>query len=168
MTLTTIGNAAQGGTEDPGYSGAVAAIQVVIPKDGKIVSSQAWVRSVTNNTPSRMALYADSAGNPGALRLKSPDVVVLPIGASKQLYNLVGPVTAGTYWLAVGFDVNAAGISIFSDAGTHVYNLTNGSCPDPFGAPTAQGTLSMGVSLTFDDSTSVVSWFRRRIRQRRR
>lgn len=142
----SFGRTARGSTLDTGYSGARAATSFTITTPTLVTAIAAWVDIGAFPCVSRAAIYANSAGAPGA-RLALTSDVTLPVGTQQQaIWPFATPVllAPGTYWLADGFDTGAgATVGHWCEplgTGSHVYNTASGALPDPFGTPTTSTT----------------------------
>ncbi|MEM2080687.1 MAG: choice-of-anchor R domain-containing protein [Candidatus Bathyarchaeia archaeon] len=131
-----IGNASTTGMESigNGVRGNYArASNITVGYTGTILKVGVNVATPAGNIMT--AIYADSAGAPGALLAYSNSTAATS-GWNDLTLNTPVNVTAGTtYWL--GFNNDDDNIDTYRDPnGTHVYvSQTYGSFPDPFGAP---------------------------------
>jgi hypothetical protein len=130
--------AGQGGGGNPGGVGAAQkyATRVVMSEAGLIVALEAQ-SSVAKALNSRMALYADAIGSPGALIAQSVDKTSVVIGSNSYALIVPRSVAAGTaVWVAFHTDGN---FNWFLSAGpTSRFNadaFADGPS-DPFGAST--------------------------------
>jgi len=90
----------------------------------------------------RHALYADSAGEPGALLAEGPEVDVLAAGWQISLMPAVSLLDNTFYWLAFQYDQSNSLTRYASSGGTGRYrSYTYGNFPNPFGAATSVAYL---------------------------
>lgn len=111
------------------------------------------------STSLTMALYADSAGNPGA-RLGISSVATIPNGQAAgwievDLLSGVSVVSGTTYWIAMV--TNAGGATFRYSATGTTKGRGDGTLPDPYGTPgwTDSATFSMYAQLGAVPSSTV-------------
>lgn len=111
-----------------------------------------------------MAIYADSAGAPGALLAESDALTLTATTEAERTFTFSGvnqiSVTSGTpYWIAVAWnDPGTPSVTVSRDGtATSRREQTVSSwptLPNPYGAPTASNTGPIDAYITYVEPTS--------------
>jgi hypothetical protein len=135
----TIGNSANT-SNDSGKSGLLGATKVTTGASGGTLMS---INVLFNTAPvtghAKVALYADSAGTPGALIASSPEYTVT--GSSTNQFPLKATISSSTtYWLALKLDSDDINygleLGVGSNTNAYVTAAYSSAFPSSFGTAT--------------------------------
>lgn len=140
-------------------AGKQYANKVTLAQAGTLNSISIYTKGTTGKKV-RLAVYADSAGSPGALLAQTGTATV---SSAAQWITISAPSTAlaaGTYWIALSFEYYTQYFYYSSSGGTHKYR-TNSAVASGFSSPwgTTAGTgtrcISMYMNVTIPAGTPV-------------
>ncbi len=101
------------------------AMQVVLSENGMLASILAYTRGPTPKEI-RFAIYSDNGGEPGSLIVQSDATNIVPVGYLWHEIDITTTVlSTGTYWLAIGFEMQSMNIKQSDDAGTGQVRIKN-------------------------------------------
>lgn len=156
--MATFGYTSQGASSlSLGSSGAGTIMQAgkfTLSASGSATKVTAWVKKRTSNILCIGAIYADSAGSPGALIAASSSVSVTSASFSQVDFPLSAALTPGDYWLACLSDADNTGVGgdIACDVAGGFQAERDGipyAAPDPFGAPDFTNVERISVYATY-------------------
>lgn len=159
--MTTLGKITDGTGSSASSSNKAAVSSFTASASGTVTAghARAWL-SASGTCTTRVVIYADSSGAPGALLAQS-DVITLTITAEAQTdYVFSGAnqiaITNGTaYWVGLSWQTPSAGsLNLSRDSTASSRQESNNYLPNPFGSPTAQSG-PVDVFVDFTSTTSV-------------
>lgn len=122
-------------------------------------SARTWL-SATGSTNVKFVIYADSAGEPGALLAQSDVLVVSNTSEQQNNFTFSGgnqiSVTSGTpYWIGVAWqDPGTPSLNVSRDStatSRREQNYTYPTLPDPFGTPSASNSGPIDAFVTYTE-----------------
>jgi hypothetical protein len=128
----------------------IVAAQMALPEDGTVVRITAYVKGPPPKEV-RLAIYADSAGEPGALLAQCDPFIASSTWMWQSATVPATPLTAGTYWLAAHSEGNShAWVYGGSGAIRRKDSAYGGGPPDPWGVSddTYAGSMSIYASYS--------------------
>lgn len=159
--MATFGKTTDGGSTSSSTATRVWVSTATPASTGTVTSGTAriWLDTSSSSTNTKMAIYADSSGLPGAL-LATSDVLSLTATAeANQTFTFSGAnqitVTSGTpYWIGVAWDdPGTPSVVVSRDAtATSRYEQTataGPTLPNPFGTATANNTGPIDAFITY-------------------
>jgi hypothetical protein len=163
--VATFGKTTDGGSASSSSAPRVWVSTATPGSTGTVTGGTARISlDAAGSTNTKMAIYADSSGSPGAL-LATSDVLVLTATAeADQVFTFSGgnqiTITSGTaYWIGVAWDdPGAPSVVVSRDAtATSRYEQTATSgptLPNPYGSPTANNTGPIDAYITYTPSAT--------------
>lgn len=142
--MATLGKTSDGASTSLSSADKTVTSAVTATSSGVVTAGhfRAWL-SATGSTTTKVVIYADSAGNPGAL-LASSDAATLTITAEAQTNvvfsgaNRITVVNGTTYHVGLAWlDPGTPSVTFSRDNTASQRNEASSYLPDPFGAPTA-------------------------------
>lgn len=157
---STFGKTTDGASSSTSSADKIAASVFTPSESGTLTAGHArvWL-SAAGTSGTRIVVYADSAGAPGALLATSDETVVTAITEAVRDYTFSGAnqisITSGTpYWLGLMWDDPGTPSVTFSRDATasgrlEVQGFTYPTPPDPFGTGTVQtGPIDVWAETT--------------------
>lgn len=128
------------------FSAQVMAQRYLAPLTGEIDELEAWIHAQPD-VDMRMGIYADAAGEPGALLAQSVELLSTPTG-QWVAFALVAPlaVTGGVHYWIAGHAANTKdalnpGSGLETNLARRLRSVSYASgLPDPFGTGSSYGT----------------------------
>jgi hypothetical protein len=157
--MSTFGNTIPGGTQEVTSSNYKQVSKFNLSGTGSVTKISCYLSASGNVIPVRGIIYADSVGDPGALKAVGSEFTVPDGGAPAWYDSTVSPavnLTAGDYW--IGFIAgDTSGLRLYYDLVTNnrkYKSETYSSTPtDPFGTPDATDHHQLSVYVTTADPT---------------
>ena len=159
--MATFGMTVDGSVPDNGWQGYQAASPFAAPEDGTITAMEMWVHPQTNDQTMVLAVWAESAGSPGALLAQTSPIVAAITGGIQQISgSLVSSlaITNGTsYWLGFCDTTSSAVLGLQTSAnGTGSYAYKAATSPsDPFGTPGGTNDNNFPVAAIYTPAAGV-------------
>lgn len=159
--MPTFGKTSNGASSSNSSATRTSASLATPATNGTITAGHVRISITSGTTTTKMALYADSGGSPGALLAESDPVVISNTTEAQIDYvftgaNQVAVVGGTSYWVAVAWqDPGTPSVTISRDntASGRVENLAY--APNPFGTATAQ-TGPIDAWIEYAEGTSFV------------